>query len=160
MLNLLVVDDEPMLADGVSSLLQTNFPDDLTVYTALSGEKAFAILEQIKIDLLLTDINMPDVDGLELQRRACERWPHLTVIFLTGHSEFHYMQTAIQQNAYHIFSRAKAMTSSSAPYPPPSARPTKSRRICSARFPGRIASSASTRPMRPTRWKCSLPMKP
>ena len=44
MLNLLVVDDEPMLADGVSSLLQTNFPDDLTVYTAQSGEKAFAIL--------------------------------------------------------------------------------------------------------------------
>ena len=107
MLNLLVVDDEPMLADGVSSLLQTNFPDDLTVYTALSGEKAFAILEQIKIDLLLTDINMPDVDGLELQRRACERWPHLTVIFLTGHSEFHYMQTAIQQNAYHYILKSE-----------------------------------------------------
>jgi len=48
------------------------------------GDEAFRLLEEVEFDLLLTDIVMPGIDGIELARRAAELYPDMKIMFITG----------------------------------------------------------------------------
>ncbi|MBY0447267.1 MAG: response regulator [Hyphomonadaceae bacterium] len=64
------------------------------------GDGAWEALERSEFDLLLTDIVMPGVDGIELARRAAERRPELKIVFITGFAAVALAQaTAAQQRA-------------------------------------------------------------
>ncbi|MBQ8095186.1 MAG: response regulator [Clostridia bacterium] len=97
---LLIVDDEILIADSLASMLRQAFDGRLQVYCCYSAADALEIADKFQIDLLLTDINMPDCSGLELQKRMCALYPHCRVIFLTGYSEFDYARTALDQHAF------------------------------------------------------------
>ena len=99
MMSLLVVDDEVIIADGLYQMLQETFQDELVVRRCYSFFEAQRILETNRIDILMTDIEMPDVSGLELHRWVSERWPMVRVIYLTGYSDFSYARQALQQQA-------------------------------------------------------------
>ena len=99
MMSLLVVDDEIIIADGLYQMLQETFQDELVVRRCYSFYEAQRILENNRIDILLTDIEMPDRTGLELHRWVSERWPMVRVIYLTGYSDFGYARQALQQQA-------------------------------------------------------------
>lgn len=96
MLRLLIVDDEPVIADAMFDILSDAGDLDLDIYRAFSGEEAIGWMHRMKIDILLTDISMPGMNGLEVQRRVLEMWPACRVIFLTGHNEFDYIQSAMR----------------------------------------------------------------
>jgi two-component system cell cycle sensor histidine kinase/response regulator CckA len=90
---ILVVDDEPAIVDLVKLTLESaGYP----VLSACDGQQALALIEarSRSIDLLLTDINMPNISGLELACRVSETAPGVPVIFMTGcpadapHTEF------------------------------------------------------------------------
>jgi two-component system, cell cycle response regulator CpdR len=55
-----------------------------TVLSAPDGDSAFALILKSPVDLLLADVVMPGLDGIELARRATIRWPELRVMFITG----------------------------------------------------------------------------
>ena len=55
-----------------------------TVLSAADGDAAFALVLKAPVDLLLADVVMPGLDGIELARRATIRWPRLRVMFITG----------------------------------------------------------------------------
>ncbi|UVI28953.1 response regulator [Paenibacillus spongiae] len=95
MLRLLIVDDEPDIADGLQTLLQDRFPFELELYKAYSGKSALEWLKRGKFDIVLTDIRMPALSGLELHKHIRSLWPRCKVVFLTGHSEFDYVYEAI-----------------------------------------------------------------
>lgn len=96
MFRLLVVDDEMIIADGLYEVLQ-GLPDlELDVYKAYSGEEAVRLFDRTRFDIVLTDIRMPGISGLQLLDKIRERWPTCKVIFLTGHNEFSYIYSAIQ----------------------------------------------------------------
>lgn len=99
MLSMLVVDDEIIIADGLYQMLQETFQEELVVRRCYSFFEAQRILETHRIDILLTDIEMPDVSGLELHRWVSERWPMVRVIYLTGYSDFGYARQALEQQA-------------------------------------------------------------
>ncbi len=63
---------------------------------APDGEMALPLLETIRPDVLITDIKMPFMDGLQLAKIIRERMPGVKVIILSGHDEFEYAQQAIQ----------------------------------------------------------------
>lgn len=87
---LLLVDDEP----EVLSLLELMFEGGpYRVLTARSGDEALAVLAQDNIDVLVSDIRMPGMDGIELMNRALMSYPHLQCIFMSGHGE---VETAVQ----------------------------------------------------------------
>ncbi len=100
MRTLLVVDDEKLMADGLSALLATTFAGRLQVLHCYSARQAVEIAAQTPVDLLVTDINMPDRSGLELHAELAQIRPEMQVIYLTGYSEFEYARTAVDQHAF------------------------------------------------------------
>ncbi len=100
MMSLLIVDDEVIIADCLYEMLQEAFADRLVVYRRYSALDARALMENERIDILLTDINMPETSGLTLHQWASRRWPFMKVIYLTGYSNFQYAQQALRQQAF------------------------------------------------------------
>jgi DNA-binding NtrC family response regulator len=86
----LVVDDEEIVLKSCSRILKG---EGHQVFTALSGHKAFEILASQPIDLVITDIKMPGMDGMELLERMKKEYPDILVIMITGYST---VQSAVQ----------------------------------------------------------------
>ncbi len=79
--NILIVDDDINILELVQRHLQSL---NYHTYKAVSVKQALAILKDTAIDLLLTDIQMPDVDGLELIKYVSEHYPHIPKLVITG----------------------------------------------------------------------------
>jgi len=91
MYSVLIVDDEKMIRDDVYGLLSMEENPELDLSLGTCGSDALNILEQRKIDVIIMDINMPQMSGLELYDIVRERWPFCKIIFLTGYSDFDYV---------------------------------------------------------------------
>ncbi|RED76818.1 response regulator transcription factor [Cohnella phaseoli] len=93
---LLIVDDEPLIVHGLVDFIAQQERWPLEVYGALSAEEALAMLDRHRMDIVISDIGMPEMDGLELQKRIVRRWPKCKIIFLTGFNDFDYVQEAMR----------------------------------------------------------------
>lgn len=93
---ILLVDDEPHVVDSIQLLLQAQTEWELDVYVAHRGRGALDILQNMRVDLLITDIQMPDMTGLELISQTKARWPDCEAFVLTGYSHFEYAYEAIR----------------------------------------------------------------
>jgi CheY-like chemotaxis protein len=81
----LVVDDE----EGIRLLFKEELEDEgYEVEIAASGEEAIERLENNSIDLVLLDIKMPGMDGIEVLRKVKERWKNLPVVLCTAYSHY------------------------------------------------------------------------
>lgn len=96
MYKLLIVDDERHVVDWLSKLFQQYPEFDLEIYKAYTGTEALKILESSRIDVVLSDIRMPGMDGFALADRIYQNWPKARVIFLTGYDDFDYAYRANQ----------------------------------------------------------------
>ncbi|NMO97602.1 response regulator [Paenibacillus lemnae] len=96
MLQILLVDDEHYVVDD----LQVAFPWTEfgigTVHKAYSGYQAMQILQKVPVDILITDIAMPGMSGLELVNFTKENYPKTKFILLTGYSDFEYAVEALK----------------------------------------------------------------
>lgn len=79
--NVLIVDDEPAIRQLMGTFLSLC---DLTPIEACSAKEALAILEHVEIDLLVTDLRMPGMGGLELAARARADQRHLPILLVSG----------------------------------------------------------------------------
>lgn len=95
MINILVVDDEPISADGISIYLMEHGARNWNIMTAYSSVSALKFSKH-RIDILVTDIMMPQMDGFALQREVYQRWPMVKTIFLTGNQQLDFAQRAIR----------------------------------------------------------------
>ena len=95
MYKVFLVDDEIVVREGVRS----NFPWDETEFVlageAPDGEIALSMLQDVKPDILITDIRMPFMDGLELCRRVARSMPWVYIVILSGYDDFAYAREAI-----------------------------------------------------------------
>jgi two-component system response regulator YesN len=82
-IRILVVDDNPAMADSLADILEVK---GFTVYAAASGAEALEILREGPVDILLTDVKMPEMNGLELYREARKLYPRLITIFMTAYA--------------------------------------------------------------------------
>lgn len=96
MYRLLIVDDEDIITDGLYEVFNRYHPERLDVCKAYSAKEALGWMSRTRIDIVLTDIAMPGMNGLELSEEIQKYWPRCRVVFLTGHSEFEYAYRAIQ----------------------------------------------------------------
>ncbi len=98
MINILVVDDEPISADGITIYLEEHGDNSWNIFTAYNGPGAMKFGQQ-RIDILLTDIMMPGMDGFALQEQLRQRWPMLKTVFLTGNGQLDYARQAIRSGS-------------------------------------------------------------
>jgi two-component system response regulator YesN len=98
MYRILIADDEPEVLESIYETLTEAEFENLDIIKAGSGREAAALINQTKIDILLTDIKMPGVNGIELAETAKRNWPRSRVIFLTGYYDTDYMYGAIKSD--------------------------------------------------------------
>lgn len=95
MYKVFLVDDEIVVREGIRS----NFPWEETDFTlageAPDGEIALSMLQDVKPDILITDIRMPFMDGLELCRQVARSMPWIYIVILSGYDDFAYAREAI-----------------------------------------------------------------
>jgi DNA-binding NtrC family response regulator len=94
--NILVVDDEASARTALAELLRT---EGYTIETAGDGFKALARLEDFAADLVLTDLNMPGIDGVELLRKVREARPELPVVLMTAFGGVETAVSAMREGA-------------------------------------------------------------
>ncbi|MBD3382296.1 MAG: response regulator [candidate division Zixibacteria bacterium] len=96
-LNVLVVDDEQIVLDSVKKHLRK---ENFTVFTSLAVRPALEKIDQHKIDIILTDLMMPDIDGLEFMSMVKEDHPDLPIIMVTGYATINTALQATQLGAF------------------------------------------------------------
>ena len=96
MYRVLIVDDEMPALRFVQSIIEQFAQNFQVVGTAASGEQGFQFLEQHPVDLLITDIGMRGMNGIELAQSARAMQPNIHIIIISGYGEFEYAQGAIQ----------------------------------------------------------------
>ena len=100
MFNILVTDDEQIVIDSLSFIINKNFADEAKVFTALSGTEAIEIVMKENIDIMFMDINMPGLSGLETVSVITKLKPNIVFVILSAFDRFQYAQEAINLGAY------------------------------------------------------------
>ena len=83
----LIVDDETELCDKLKNVLEAQW-DNYHIFTAYSGAEALTVLEREDIDVLVSDIRMPGMNGIELMKKTNELQRDIRTLVLTGHGDF------------------------------------------------------------------------
>ena len=94
MLTILVVDDEKLERKGIRFLLNRR-SEEMEILEAANGKAACEILQHRTVDIMLTDIKMPFMDGIELVSVAHKLQPDLQMVIFSGYGEFAYAKKAM-----------------------------------------------------------------
>lgn len=95
---ILVAEDHPLLRHGLRALLATH-PDYSVVDEAVDGREAVVKTLQLQPDLVLMDISMPALNGLEATARIMKEWPQTRVLILSMHQNEEYVRQALRHGA-------------------------------------------------------------
>ena len=97
-ITILLVDDQRLMRDGLRTLLEVE--DDLTVVgEAGNGEEALTQFAALQPAIVLMDVRMPGIDGVEATRRLCAQWPAAKIIILTTFDEDEYIFEGLRAGA-------------------------------------------------------------
>lgn len=97
-IRVVLIDDHTVLREGLKLLLSLE-PDLAVVGDASSGEEGLLTVERVHPRVVVTDVGLPDIDGIEVTRRLRERFPDTRVLVLTVHDEDTYVFTLMQAGA-------------------------------------------------------------
>lgn len=95
----LIVDDEFIIRQGIEFLIDWKNEGYELAGKCNNGFDALKILEQEPIDIIISDIVMPEMDGIELTRQVHNKYPDTRVIILSSYSDFDYVKNTFQQGA-------------------------------------------------------------
>lgn len=98
LIHLMLVDDHQVVRTGLKSFLETQ-PGFKVVAEASTGREAIDLAMQVRPDIILMDISMPDMDGLEATRQLKQLWPGCIVLALTVHDNKYYFMEMLAAGA-------------------------------------------------------------
>ncbi|WP_066053596.1 response regulator [Robertmurraya korlensis] len=101
MYKVLLVDDERIITDGMSKVIDWESIGTNLMGTARNGIEAFSVIEQKQPDIVISDIKMPGMNGLELVEKVNSVFPDIRFILLSGFSEFDYAKQAMAYGVKH-----------------------------------------------------------
>jgi CheY-like chemotaxis protein len=91
---ILVVDDNPSMAHTLADILKVK---GFEVYAAISGKTALEVLRTHPVDILLTDVKMPDMDGVTLYRQTRNLYPRLVTFLMTAYAADELIQKGMSE---------------------------------------------------------------
>ncbi len=92
----IVAEDEELILQNLVKKIQAVDPAFQVIGTALDGATAIRMLEDVTADLLITDIHMPAMDGLEVIRQAHSKYPNVLKVIVSGYDDFEYAREAMK----------------------------------------------------------------
>ncbi len=95
-LNILLVDDEYLIRELLKKCIQWEHMACKIIGEASCAAEAFDFLEENHVDLIITDINMPIIDGLEMSKKILESYPKMKIIVVSGYDKFEYAKNGIK----------------------------------------------------------------
>lgn len=95
MYKLIIIDDEEKIVDGLGRLFPWEQIGFEVAGMFVSAQDALAFLEENPVDVVMSDVQMPDMDGIELSRRLMEK-PDIQVVLFSSHKDYDYFRAAIQ----------------------------------------------------------------
>lgn len=99
-MRIVIVDDEPIICEGIAKMLSSREEHDCEVFALYhDAEEALETCNWLRVDLLLLDISMPGLDGLEMLRLLRERGFHVLVIVISAYAQFEYARQAMISDA-------------------------------------------------------------
>lgn len=109
MYKVVIVDDEPIIVEGISKVVPWKDYDCAIVATASNGEEGLAVIREHRPDILLSDIAMPNMDGLKMIAALRVEYPETMVTILTGYRDFDYAQQAIRLGVHRFLLKPSNM---------------------------------------------------
>ena len=100
--SLLFVDDEKSILKALKRMF---VPLGYTVFIAESGKAGLAMLEENEIDLIISDMRMPEMDGAAFLKAAAEQWPEIKRILLTGYADMESAISAVNEGKIKLLLR-------------------------------------------------------
>lgn len=100
MLKVILADDEEIIREGICQCIDWESLGYMVAGQAEDGEQALELVEAIQPDVIITDIKMPFVSGLEFIEQIKKKGREVYVIIISGHDEFHYAQKALKLGVY------------------------------------------------------------
>lgn len=97
MYRLVIVDDEKKILDGIAEIFPWNKIGFQVAACFTSAREVLCYLEKEPVDVVMTDISMPDMDGLELSENL-KKYPELLVVLFSSYHDYQYMRTALKLN--------------------------------------------------------------
>ena len=97
-IKVIIVDDHTVVRSGLGAVLDTSEGMEL-IGEAADGEEAVRICERLQPDVVLMDLQMPKMDGVEATRIIHERWPQIHIIALTSYKEKEYVEGVLKAGA-------------------------------------------------------------
>lgn len=99
-MKILLIDDEPIILSSLRKAIFDSKLNSITVLSANNAVEAYSIITNERPEIIVTDIQMPQENGIHLLKRIVDLSYSPLVIFITGYADFSYMQSAIQYNAF------------------------------------------------------------
>ena len=94
---ILIVDDHYIITEGIKNMIERMAFRNCSIYTAETGEKAKAVAYEVKPDILITDIRLPDISGIDLISIMKNIMPSVRIIAISAYDKFEYAQKAIRE---------------------------------------------------------------
>ena len=91
-----IIDDEPLIVEGLSKTMEWEKWNCQVAGTASDGKEGMKLIREKRPDIVITDINMPKMDGLRMIAGLKSEFPDMQLIILTGYREFEYARQAIE----------------------------------------------------------------
>lgn len=101
MYKVLIVDDERIIREGIANVIEWEQHKLILAGTAKDGIEAYEMINNINPDIVITDIIMPGMNGLDLIAKVSEEYKDITFVILSGHGEFNYASKAMAFGVKH-----------------------------------------------------------
>jgi len=98
MINVLIAEDQAIVRNGLKMIIEQD-ADIFVAAEAENGKDALSLLETVQIDLILMDVRMPVMDGLEATKQIRAKYPHIKILILTTFNDEEYAIRAFQEGA-------------------------------------------------------------
>lgn len=106
-MKILIADDDVLIRKWLGLLIQQDSKNDLELYQVENGEEALSVIRETAVDLLITDIKMPIVDGVELIHKAKELNPKIRIVVLSAYDDYNYVRTTLKSGVLDYLLKAE-----------------------------------------------------
>lgn len=103
MLKVILIDDEIVILQGLKKLIDWSKLELEIVGEAMDGLEGLSLIEEVRPDIVISDITMPNLNGIEMLKAINEKNYDLKTLFLSGYQEFIYVQEAIRYGLLIIY---------------------------------------------------------